>query len=452
MSGRHPYLMTLIEEVERDDMNSDDTKADGLHSHAREPHKNFESFCPACACCKINFRNTGVAHSLTLCVALVHTLSLGAGIGSGSDFAVAPRERFSTETRVLLPHSFSRQRLPLRNLPRMATDGLDLDAFAALMEEEGEPDAGVGVVDDGEDEVGERELEPVPLHDAPVAPEKKGVGRLYPVRKPGVATTAVKGTAASGAPHRTAGSGAGSLPSYMRGTATSDVRAARSRSPAAHDADNSTASTGASTGRTGYGGSGSSASHSSSAATATGGRRPSGATGKPAEPKIAGKPLFSGLPENAARAELIRNVEACITEAATLGPDGKPAGVTLDDVVGLEDAKRALEEAIVFPRVMMEMGTPGGFTKGVLLFGPPGTGKTQIARAQATCSGCCFIAVSPAVLISKWMGDSERMVKALFETAHYYAPAIVFIVSAGLTVLRAACLNPRNEHSFFDDE
>jgi hypothetical protein len=325
----------------------------------------------------------------------------------------------------------------------MAADGLDLDAFAALMEEEGEPDAGVGVVDDGEGEEGEREFEPVPLHDAPVAPEKKGVGRLYPVRKPGVATTAVKGTAAAGAPRRTTGSGAGSLPSYMRGTATSDVRAARSRSPAAHDTDShSTASTGASTGRTGYGGSGSSTSHSASSATATGGRRPSGASAKPAEPKIAGKPLFSGLPENAARAELIRNVEACITEAATLGPDGKPAGVTLEDVVGLEDAKRALEEAIVFLRVMMEMGTPGGFTKGVLLFGPPGTGKTQIARAQATCSGCCFIAVSPAVLISKWMGDSERMVKALFETAHYYAPAIVFIVSAGPTALRVAFFHP----------
>lgn len=147
------------------------------------------------------------------------------------------------------------------------------------------------------------------------------------------------------------------------------------------------------------------------------------AAGAPAaaETLIAGKKAFSSLPENAARAELVKTVEATITEAVGAGR------VVMDDVIGLDDAKRALEEAITFPRVMASMGMPAAFTKGVLLYGPPGTGKTQLARAQATSAGCTFFAVTASSIMSKWLGESEKLVRALFDAARYYAPSIVFI-------------------------
>lgn len=99
-----------------------------------------------------------------------------------------------------------------------------------------------------------------------------------------------------------------------------------------------------------------------------------------------------------------------------------------DDVAGLETAKNALKEAVVYPflrpDLFMGLREPA---RGLLLFGPPGTGKTMLARAVATESKSTFFSVSASSLTSKWHGESEKLVRALFALAKALAPSIIFV-------------------------
>jgi len=102
--------------------------------------------------------------------------------------------------------------------------------------------------------------------------------------------------------------------------------------------------------------------------------------------------------------------------------------VNWSDIAGLEAAKDALKEAVLYPiRLPHLFETRLEPWKGILLYGPPGTGKTLLAKAVATQVDSCFFSVSAADLVSKWMGESERIVKALFETAAKKRPSIIFI-------------------------
>ena len=99
-----------------------------------------------------------------------------------------------------------------------------------------------------------------------------------------------------------------------------------------------------------------------------------------------------------------------------------------EDVVGLESAKASLKEAVVYPFLRPDLfrglREP---SRGMLLFGPPGTGKTMLARAVATESKSTFFSISSSSLTSKYLGESEKLVKALFLIARKLSPSIVFI-------------------------
>jgi len=104
--------------------------------------------------------------------------------------------------------------------------------------------------------------------------------------------------------------------------------------------------------------------------------------------------------------------------------------VNWNQVVGLDTAKKAIKEAIVYPVERPDL-FPLGWPRGILLFGPPGCGKTLMAAAVATEIDAAFVSVDAASIMSKWLGEAEKNVAKLFtqarKTANNGRPAILFI-------------------------
>ncbi len=105
--------------------------------------------------------------------------------------------------------------------------------------------------------------------------------------------------------------------------------------------------------------------------------------------------------------------------------------VSWDEVIGLDNAKQAIKECIIFPSQRPDL-FPLGWPRGILLYGPPGCGKTMLAAAAAAEISALFMTVDAASIMSKWLGEAERNVARLFASARESiekdkTPAIIFI-------------------------
>jgi SpoVK/Ycf46/Vps4 family AAA+-type ATPase len=124
------------------------------------------------------------------------------------------------------------------------------------------------------------------------------------------------------------------------------------------------------------------------------------------------------------------NVETLKADFDDLVMKEKP-NVSWNEVIGLEDAKRAIRESIVYPMKRADL-FPLGWPRGILLYGPPGCGKTLLAAAAAAEIDGYFINVDAASMMSKWLGEAEKNISKLFKLARNLndnegVPVLLFI-------------------------
>ncbi|KAK9704535.1 putative 26S proteasome subunit YTA6, variant 2 [Basidiobolus ranarum] len=133
-------------------------------------------------------------------------------------------------------------------------------------------------------------------------------------------------------------------------------------------------------------------------------------------------PSKRGLPETLRKMDS-KLVHMILNEVVVENP-----GVDWEDIAGLNYAKQALKEIVILPALRPDLFTGlRAPARGLLLFGPPGTGKTMLAKAVANAGKLRFFSISAATLTSKYLGESEKLVRALFAVAQELAPSVIFI-------------------------